>query len=465
MGGDGGGGATDERSDDEPSFCCCRILVVGADRQRVLKAISLIDVEASLSSALLHLQHVSGGGGTQQLTLEFIPCVAQFDSYERTSNDDDDKNTSVRYLVQLKAFTADGSEPRSLLPLFDAAGAVLPRRMNNSDSNSSILSFPPIAGVAIGSGVDGETDSDLIRSFVWTMMQFQDKDVTIPVATIQPNQEFSTMAEEMRYYRDLSLEAKAVVTEQRTMGPGKMAAFVADFARQVIQDSFVIAAHKIVAAPEVSSSSLFDHPSPNVSEAAAESKPENAVVNVERNNNNSNNRSCNNNEEATTSSAAAAAVVLLDRDQPLYLCRTCRSPLFGRDSLLPDHEPAQHHFSPHRKPPNDDSAAPPPTNNNNNKCQSIFLDQALPWMGNTIMNTNEGKFACPTCRTKLGGWNWSGAQCSCGTWIVPAIQIPRSRVDVYECPVTELPPGTVRSVFLSARDEGPATMTTDGTTI
>jgi dual specificity phosphatase 12 len=462
MGG-GGGGATDERSDDEPSFCCCRILVVGADRQRVQKAISLIDVEPSLSSLLQQQDRSGGGGGTpQQLTLEFIPCVAQFDSYERTSNDDDDKNkkTMVRYLVQLKAFTADGAEPRSLLPLFDAAGAAVPRH-NNNGSNSSILSFPPIAGVAIGSGIEGETDSDLIRSFVWTMMRFQDKDVTIPVATIQPNPAlFATMAEEMRYYRDLSTEAKAVVTEQRTMGPGKMAAFVADFARQLIQDSFVIAAahNKIVAAPELSSSSSLDQPSPNVSEAAAEPKPENADVNVESNNNSSN--------DATTSSTAAVVVVPLDRDQPLYLCRTCRTPLFGRDSLLPDHEPAQHHFSPHRKPPNDDSVAPPPPNNNNNiKCQSIFLDQALPWMGNTILNTNEGKFACPTCRTKLGGWNWSGAQCSCGTWIVPAIQIPRSRVDVYECPVTELPPGTVRSVFLSVRDdEGPATMT-DGTTI
>jgi dual specificity phosphatase 12 len=131
--------------------------------------------------------------------------------------------------------------------------------------------------------------------------------------------------------------------------------------------------------------------------------------------------------------------------------------LFGRDSLLPDHEPAQHNFSPHRKPHhNDDSmAAPPPNNINNIKCQSIFLDQALPWMGDTIRNnTNEGKFACPTCRTKLGGWNWSGAQCSCGTWIVPAIQIPRSRVDVYEYrPVTELPPGTVRSVFSIVRND------------
>ena len=41
----------------------------------------------------------------------------------------------------------------------------------------------------------------------------------------------------------------------------------------------------------------------------------------------------------------------------------------------------------------------------------------------------EGKLACPKCATRLGSFNWSGAQCSCGAWVTPAVQVVRSRVD------------------------------------
>jgi dual specificity phosphatase 12 len=55
----------------------------------------------------------------------------------------------------------------------------------------------------------------------------------------------------------------------------------------------------------------------------------------------------------------------------------------------------------------------------------------LEWMGDDIKNGYpEGKFHCPTCNAKVGNWIWSGTQCSCGTWVVPAIQIPKGKVDV-----------------------------------
>ncbi len=43
----------------------------------------------------------------------------------------------------------------------------------------------------------------------------------------------------------------------------------------------------------------------------------------------------------------------------------------------------------------------------------------------------EGKLCCPNarCQTRLGGFNWSGSQCSCGSWVVPAVQVVASRVD------------------------------------
>eukprot|EP01052_Picozoa_sp_SAG31_P068706 SAG31_NODE_27515_length_425_cov_0.496933_1_plen_85_part_10 len=40
----------------------------------------------------------------------------------------------------------------------------------------------------------------------------------------------------------------------------------------------------------------------------------------------------------------------------------------------------------------------------------------------------KGKLNCP-CGAKLGSYNWSGAQCSCGAWVSPAFQINTVRVD------------------------------------
>lgn len=80
-------------------------------------------------------------------------------------------------------------------------------------------------------------------------------------------------------------------------------------------------------------------------------------------------------------------------------------------------------------------------------CTSLFLNEAalesLPWLQAALAATAddgegggeeagvEGKLCCPNarCRTRLGGFNWSGSQCSCGSWVVPAVQVVASRVD------------------------------------
>lgn len=43
----------------------------------------------------------------------------------------------------------------------------------------------------------------------------------------------------------------------------------------------------------------------------------------------------------------------------------------------------------------------------------------------------EGKLICinHNCRARIGSFNWSGSQCSCGSWVSPAIQITKSKVD------------------------------------
>ncbi|CAM9867706.1 unnamed protein product [Phaeothamnion confervicola] len=47
------------------------------------------------------------------------------------------------------------------------------------------------------------------------------------------------------------------------------------------------------------------------------------------------------------------------------------------------------------------------------------------------MGDVEGKIVCATasCGARLGSYKWAGSQCSCGTWVTPAIQITGSRVD------------------------------------
>lgn len=345
----------------------CRIAVVGLNRQRVQKVIALIDDE-------------------QLQSVEFIPCVAQFDSYET------EDGVSTRYLVNLRAFEREGAESRSLLPLFDAAAEY------NSDT------YPPIAGVALGVGIEGEADTELIRGFLSTVMRFPDEETKILVDTIQPSGDFTTMAEELKWYRNLSDEDKAIASNQGRMGPGKMAAFVSKFTLQVMRDY-----GKGNSAP-IDHSSAHPENTPQIRDSAAQAQIE-EVDHIEE-------------------------TVVIDHEKPMYLCRKCRTVLFGIDSLN-KHVPSKHSFS-YRKQHN--------STNNTSDCQSLFLGGTLPWMGDT--NANEGKFGCPKCNTKLGTWNWSGAQCSCGTWVVPAIQIPTSRVDTYCSPTTNLPPGAVLSALL-----------------
>jgi dual specificity phosphatase 12 len=45
-----------------------------------------------------------------------------------------------------------------------------------------------------------------------------------------------------------------------------------------------------------------------------------------------------------------------------------------------------------------------------------------------------GRLTCPNpaCGSNVGKFSWPGMQCSCGRWIVPAIGVARSKVDVIE---------------------------------
>eukprot|EP00055_Hartaetosiga_balthica_P005619 m.16740 g.16740 ORF g.16740 m.16740 type:complete len:320 (+) comp4662_c0_seq4:305-1264(+) len=104
-------------------------------------------------------------------------------------------------------------------------------------------------------------------------------------------------------------------------------------------------------------------------------------------------------------------------------CKKCRRLLMLNLNLL-SHEPGQGQlsFKYHRREPGMDVS-----------CSSLFCEP-LEWMNGVCDGEVEGKILCPKCDFRLGTFNWSGGQCSCGGWITPCFQIQKSRVDVLELP-------------------------------
>ena len=60
-------------------------------------------------------------------------------------------------------------------------------------------------------------------------------------------------------------------------------------------------------------------------------------------------------------------------------------------------------------------------------CSSYFVDPDELEVG--AFTDNEGKLSCPHCQSKLGSFTWSGNQCSCGQWVVPAFSFSKRKVD------------------------------------
>lgn len=85
-----------------------------------------------------------------------------------------------------------------------------------------------------------------------------------------------------------------------------------------------------------------------------------------------------------------------------YACRKCSRPIFGSSSVV-DHPPSS-----------------------SQSCGSIFIDDGIDVFP---LGEVSGKLSCPHCHSRLGSYDWSGSQCSCGAWVAPSIQVPKSRLD------------------------------------
>jgi hypothetical protein len=112
----------------------------------------------------------------------------------------------------------------------------------------------------------------------------------------------------------------------------------------------------------------------------------------------------------------------------IFACRRCRQLLFKPESLI-EHEVSSHSFEYHRmmKSRNNGENIVDPSKTHT-ACTSYFLQEPLKWMEKTSADV-EGKLLCPKCSNRVGVLKWAGNQCSCGSWVTPAIQIYKKSVD------------------------------------
>ena len=118
---------------------------------------------------------------------------------------------------------------------------------------------------------------------------------------------------------------------------------------------------------------------------------------------------------------APAAPAAAATPSVVYRCQKCRVRLFSSD-VLEAHEPGggEQAFSRRQRSGGNGGGG-----GAEGACTSLFLQSDAA----EALSMVEGKLACPKCATRLGSFNWSGAQCSCGAWVTPAVQVVRSRVD------------------------------------
>ncbi|WCJ33387.1 dual specificity protein phosphatase-related [Euphorbia peplus] len=124
-------------------------------------------------------------------------------------------------------------------------------------------------------------------------------------------------------------------------------------------------------------------------------------------------------------SSDAAAPPNESKPSIAYRCKKCRRIVAMEENVV-DHIPGEGETSfgwNKRKSGN------PFSNSDEPECSSIFIEP-LKWMTAVEEGALEGKLLCVHCEGRLGYFNWSGVQCSCGSWITPAFQIHKSRVDI-----------------------------------
>ncbi|CAK9304401.1 unnamed protein product [Gordionus sp. m RMFG-2023] len=119
----------------------------------------------------------------------------------------------------------------------------------------------------------------------------------------------------------------------------------------------------------------------------------------------------------------------LDLKKKVYKCKHCRRSLFYHDSLLTHLKgfgyltfQHNHQYSNNNHTPNN--------MNTESVCKDYIFVEPVTWMRQQITDLVQGKIHCPKCKAKLGSFNWAGEKCGCQTWITPAFNIQKSKIDI-----------------------------------
>lgn len=100
----------------------------------------------------------------------------------------------------------------------------------------------------------------------------------------------------------------------------------------------------------------------------------------------------------------------------IFRCPQCRCGLFKGIDIIPHEATKERKIAKKRKQ----------YASKENGCHSYFVEQPK-WLDATGRLSDT--IYCPKCHLKIGHFNWYGSQCSCGEWIKPSFQFPKSRVD------------------------------------
>ena len=126
-----------------------------------------------------------------------------------------------------------------------------------------------------------------------------------------------------------------------------------------------------------------------------------------------------------------------------FKCGKCRKSLFNDKQLILFHEnSAKDTYSHKRKKYNSVNTTECTSyflnierlmnnnkNNNEEKKNIDFIEQFQTVMESQNMKLENCIIKCKKCSLKLGEFFDKGTQCSCGSWVVPAVQIVKSKVD------------------------------------
>lgn len=126
-----------------------------------------------------------------------------------------------------------------------------------------------------------------------------------------------------------------------------------------------------------------------------------------------------------SSSGSTSGAAKENHPKTVYRCKKCRRIVALHENIV-SHTPGEGEtcFEWHKR-----KSGNPFKRFDEIECSSIFIEP-LRWMTTVEEGALEGKLSCTHCEARLGYFNWSGIQCSCGSWITPAFQLHKSRVDI-----------------------------------